>query len=160
MLGDICWYISVHWVIKQQFSSRHQMAFLVLYNLRKCFRKNMATKNSKMNLLSRKAVVLRFSVKKMFLEISQNSQENTCVRTLFLNKVVGLRPPTLLNERLRHRCFLRNFVKFLRTCFLQSTTGWLLLEYLLLPSTLDRLDRKESSKSLSEITKQRRFPFF
>ena len=102
----------------------------------------------------------RFSVKKMFLEISQNSQENTCVRTLFLNKVVGLRPPTLLNERLRHRCFLRNFVKFLRTRFLQSTTGWLLLEYLLLPSTLDRLDRKESSKSLSEITKQRRFPFF
>ena len=45
----------------------------------------MATKNSKMNLLSRKAVVLRFSVKKMFLEISQNSQENT------FNKVVGLR---------------------------------------------------------------------
>ena len=85
MLGDICWYISVHGVIKQQFSSRHQMAFLVLYNLRKCFRKNMATKNSKMNLLSRKAVVLRFSVKKMFLEISQNSQENT------FNKVAGLR---------------------------------------------------------------------
>ena len=45
----------------------------------------MATKNSKMNLLSRKAVVLRFSVKKMFLEISQNSQENT------FNKVAGLR---------------------------------------------------------------------
>ena len=61
------------------------MAFLVLYNLGKCFRKNMATKNSKMNLLSRKAVVLRFSVKKMFLEISQNSQENT------FNKVAGLR---------------------------------------------------------------------
>ena len=85
MLGDICWYIYVHRVIKQQFSSRHQMVFLVLYNLRKCFRKNMATKNSKMNLLSRKAVVLRFSVKKMFLEISQNSQENT------FNKVAGLR---------------------------------------------------------------------
>ena len=45
----------------------------------------MATKNSKMNLLSRKAVVLRFSVKKMFLEISQNSQENT------FNKVACLR---------------------------------------------------------------------
>ena len=77
MLGDICWYIYVHRVIKQQFSSRHQMTFLVLYNLRKCFRKNMATKNSKINLLSRKAVVLRFSVKEMFLEISQNPQEFT-----------------------------------------------------------------------------------
>ena len=29
------------------------------------------------------AVVQRFSVKKVFLEISQNSQENTCARTSF-----------------------------------------------------------------------------
>ena len=38
------------------------------------------------------AVVCRCSVKKVFLEISQNSQENTCVRDSFLNKVAGLRP--------------------------------------------------------------------
>ena len=36
------------------------------------------------------AVVRRCSVRKMFLEILQNSQENTCAR-VFLNKVVGLR---------------------------------------------------------------------
>ena len=30
------------------------------------------------------AVVQRFSVKKVFLEISQNSQENTCARVSFL----------------------------------------------------------------------------
>ena len=35
-------------------------------------------------LLSSEAVVLSCSVKKVFLKISQNSQENTCVRVPFL----------------------------------------------------------------------------
>ena len=35
------------------------------------------------------AVVQRCSVKKVFLEISQNSQENACAR-VSLNKVAGL----------------------------------------------------------------------
>ena len=33
------------------------------------------------------AVVQRGSVKKVFLEISQNSQENTCARVSFLKKL-------------------------------------------------------------------------
>ena len=33
----------------------------------------------------------RCSVNKAFLKISQNSQENTCARAYFLNKVAGLR---------------------------------------------------------------------
>ena len=45
------------------------------------------------------AVAQVCSVKKMFLEISQNSQENTCARVSFLIK-------------------LQNFAKFLRTPFL------------------------------------------
>ena len=40
---------------------------------------------------------------------------------------LGLRPATLLNNRLSHRCFLVNFVKFLRTCFLTEDLWWLLL---------------------------------
>ena len=36
------------------------------------------------------AVVQRCSVKKVFLEISQNSQENTCVRVSFLIKLKAL----------------------------------------------------------------------
>ena len=55
------------------------------------------------------------SVEKVFLEISQNSQENTCARVSFLIKLPGLRP------------FPINFVKFLRTFFLQNTSGRLLL---------------------------------
>ena len=46
---------------------------------------------------------------KVFLEILQNSQENTCARASFVKK------------RLQHRCFLVNLAKFLRTPFLQNT---------------------------------------
>ena len=60
------------------------------------------------------AVAQRHSIKKVFLEISQNSQENTCAR-IFFNKVE--------KKRLQHRCFLANFTKFLRTPFLQNTSG-------------------------------------
>ena len=38
----------------------------------------------------------------------------------------GLRPSTLLKKRLWHRCFPVNFAKFLRTPFLQNTSGRLL----------------------------------
>ena len=43
-------------------------------------------------------------------------------QSLFFNKVAGLRPATLLKKRLWHRCFPVNFVKFLRTPFLQNTS--------------------------------------
>ena len=58
-------------------------------------------------------------MKKVFLEISQNSQENTCVRASYSIKLQasGLRHATLLKNRLCHRCFPVNFVKFLRTPF-------------------------------------------
>ena len=59
-----------------------------------------------------KAVVQRCSAKKVNLEIWQNSQENTCARASFLNKVA------LLKKRLLHRCFPVSFAKFLRKSFL------------------------------------------
>ena len=58
----------------------------------------------------------RCSVKKVFLKNSQHSQENTFARVLF-RKVAGLRPVTLLKNRLWHRCFPVSFAKFLRTPF-------------------------------------------
>ena len=45
----------------------------------------------------------------------------------FFKKVVGLRPATLLKRRLWHRCFPVIFANFLRTPFLQNTSGRLLL---------------------------------
>ena len=41
--------------------------------------------------------------------------------------VAGPRPATLSKKRLQHRCFPVTFAKFLRTSFLQNTSGPLLL---------------------------------
>ena len=46
-----------------------------------------ASLTNQMVTASPEAVVRRCSVKKVFLEISQNSQENTCARVSFLNKL-------------------------------------------------------------------------
>ena len=42
---------------------------------------------------------------------------------LFFNKVAGPGTVTLLKKRLWHRCFPVNYAKFLRTLFLQNTSG-------------------------------------
>ena len=64
------------------------------------------------------AVAQRCSVKKLFLAISQNSQDYTWARVSFL---------TLVKKRLWHRCFPVNFAKFPRTSFLTEHLRWLLL---------------------------------
>ena len=48
-------------------------------------------------------------------------------QSLFFNKVADLRSATLLKKRLWHRCFPVNFAKFLKTPFLQNTSGRLVL---------------------------------
>ena len=48
------------------------------------------------------------------------------LKNLFL-KVAGFRPGNLVKKRLWHRCFPVNFVKFLRTPFLQNTSRRLIL---------------------------------
>ena len=73
-------------------------------------------------------VVRRSSVKKLFLEVSQNSQEKTPVSESFFNKVASLRTATLFKKRLWHRCFPVNFAIFLRTPFLTEQLRWLLLK--------------------------------
>ena len=45
----------------------------------------------------------------------------------FFNKVTGLRTATVTKKRLWHRCFSVDFVKFLRTAFLQNIYRRLLL---------------------------------
>ena len=77
----------------------------------------------------KEAAVQRCSVKKVFLEISQNSQENTCAKISFLIKLqaLGLRPTTLLKKIFWHRCFPVNFAKFLRTPSFIEQLWWLLL---------------------------------
>ena len=74
-------------------------------------------------MLQPEAVAQRCSVKAVFLDISQNSQENTCVRVSFF-KVTGL---FFKVTGLWHRCFPVNSAKFLRTPFRTAHLWWLLL---------------------------------
>ena len=69
----------------------------------------------------------RCSVRKGVLRnFAKFTGKHLCQR-LFFNKVAGLRPATLLKKSLWHMCFPVNFAKFLRTPFLQNTSGRLLL---------------------------------
>ena len=67
--------------------------------------------------------------KRMFLEISQNSQENTYARESVFKNASGLKPATLLKKRPWHRCFYVSFEKYLKTPFLKTTSGRLFLEF-------------------------------
>ena len=62
-------------------------------------------------------ITQRCSVKKVFLEILQNLQENTCALVSFL-KTLQTQPATLLKKRLWYNCFPVNFVKFFQSTLL------------------------------------------
>ena len=75
----------------------------------------------------------------MFIKISQNPHENTCARVYFFTKVAGSLL-LFIKKRLWHRFFSVNYAKFLRTPFLQNTSGWLLLR------NVFELSNKETAK--------------
>ena len=78
------------------------------------------------------AFIPRSSIKKVFLEILQNSQENACARVSFLIKLQasGFRPATLLKKRFWHRCFLWILRNFLEHLFSKNTSGGCIYIYI------------------------------
>ena len=65
------------------------------------------------------------SVKKgVFRNFAKFTGKHLC-QSFFFDKVAVLRPASLLKKRLWHRCFLVNFTEFLRTSFLQNTSGYI-----------------------------------
>ena len=70
-----------------------------------------------------------FCKKGVLRDFAKSTGKHLC-QSLFFNKVAGLRPATLLKKRLWYRCFLVNFVKFLRTPFFSEHLRWLLLLWL------------------------------
>ena len=71
---------------------------------------------------------VRCSVKKGVLwSFAEFTGKQLC-QSLFFSKVAGVRPLTLFKKRLWHRCYPVNFAKFLRTPFLQNSSGRLLLK--------------------------------
>ena len=78
------------------------------------------------------AVNEKCSVKRVFLRNFAKFTGKHLCQSLFFNKITGLRTATLLKKRLLHRCFPVNFAKFLRTPFLQNSSGRLLLKVFLI----------------------------
>ena len=72
-----------------------------------------------------KAVVRRHSVKKVFLELSQNSQENICVRVSFLIKLQTLAYNFTKKETLA-QVFSFEFRKISKNTFFTGHLRWLL----------------------------------
>ena len=63
-----------------------------------------------------------FYYKVVLRNFAKLTEKHLC-QSLFFNKVAGLRPATLLKNRLWHRCFPVNFAKFQRTPFSQNTSS-------------------------------------
>ena len=89
------------------------------------------------------AVARRCSVKKVFLKILQNSQENTCARASFLIKLQAY----VIKKETLPQCFPVNFAQFLRTPFLTGHLRWLLLQKYIFGDRSQKL-RKKLSKLL------------
>ena len=85
---------------------------------------------------STEAVVWRRCVKKVFLKISQNSDENTCVRVSFLIKLQELGCNFSKTET-PIRCFPVNFGTFLRADFFYRTTPVAASESIILFKLID-----------------------
>ena len=70
--------------------------------------------------------------KKAVLKSFKNFTDKNLCKSLFLNKVADVRPGILFRKRLLQRCFPVSFTKYSRAPFLQITSGWLLLQNILL----------------------------
>ena len=74
----------------------------------------------------------RCSIKKGALKnFAKFTRKHLC-QSLFFDKVVGLRPATLLKEKLWHRWLPVNFAILLRATFLGKTSGRLLLNFIMI----------------------------
>ena len=73
------------------------------------------------------AVAQMCSAKKVFLEISQYSQKNTCAGVSFLIKLQASGLWNLLKTKTLAQVLPVNFAKFLRTPFFIEHLRWLLL---------------------------------
>ena len=111
------------------------------------------------NLPEPEAVVRRCFVEKVFLEISRNSQENTCARASFLINLQALDLQLYQKETLT-QVLPANFAKFLRTPFFTEHLQWLLLlnvkdlntSLFEVIMSLNGLKRKLSMTSLQQLS--------
>ena len=75
--------------------------------------------------MSSQAVVRRCSLKKVFLEISQNSKENTSARVSFFIKLHGLACNLFIKKEILEQVFSREFCKISKNTFFTEHLRWL-----------------------------------
>ena len=114
--------------MQQSFIDRNNEIFIIQGRTRKVcfvFEKFFPGKVLYLSVLKQRteAVAQRCSLKKVLLEISQNSQENTCARVSFLMKL-QVKTNNFIKKEIDTDV---NFAKFLRTSFLTEHLRWLLL---------------------------------
>ena len=73
------------------------------------------------------------TIKKLFWRVLKISQKKNLCMSLLLNKFAGLYPDFFffLKKRFLLTCFPVSFAKYFRALFLQNTSGWLLLQNIL-----------------------------
>ena len=109
----------------------------------KLYAENLCERVKKSVHFQKKVITYRSSRPVVFCKkgalrnFTKYSGKHLC-QSLFFNKVLDLRPATLLKKRLWHRCFPANFVKFLRTPFYIEHFWWLLLNL----ETLEGIHKK------------------
>ena len=96
-----------------------QVSFKIMKNLQECFCAGV--------VFYRSSCLEIFCRKGFLRNVAKFTGKHLC-QSLFFTKVAGLRlrPATLVNKRLWHRCFPVNFGKFLRTSFFTEHLRWLL----------------------------------
>ena len=75
------------------------------------------------------AVARRCSVKKVFLKMLQNSQENTCARVCFLNKVASFRPAQNFIKTSLAQMISCEFYEIFKNNFFRENLRWLILKF-------------------------------
>ena len=112
--------------------------------------RNLSFRSSLPEALCKKGVLRNFT---------KLTGKHLCQR-LFFNKAAGLRPATLLKKTLWHRCFPVNFVKFLRTTFLNEHLRWLLLKLDTLTGLKQQLKTEVAEALKKELKKKGRVTQF
>ena len=112
-------------------------------NLLLSFSNSRRSKTRNGVFLMQKLLIFTFRITELVYKMGNIDFWNVVFCSLKKQPPEVFRPATLLKKRLWHRCFPVNFVKFLRTPFLQNTSHRLLLS----------LERKD--QGLLQFTRQK-----
>ena len=90
-----------------------------------------------------------FGKKGVLRNFAKFTRKHLC-QSLFFSKVAGLKPATLLKQRLWHKCFPVKFAKFLIIPFLIEHLQWLLLQ----------ISKLEKIQAFQKLILREKFTFF